>query len=470
MASADVLEARLRKVSAAAADIFRGANPANRESLLKSYGIYTGTGGQIIQSDRYMAQAAKQAQQMGQITSGFGHVLASDMVLKQGVKQAIGMGPLGGMPPKIPSGMLTERAMADGVKRALGMGPLNPGGIDWKKAGLGAGVSFFSPWIGARMLNESGFLKTMTGGSRPGGVAHALFGGGIEGFAENYLLIQAMQKLRLAFDMLVGAVKRASDLYVHSAMLGSNATNLGRMRNTFSLLGLSPEVSERMMAQAQFNRGTKISAPQMQGMILGAGAGVSNREEMQALLNMSDSLAKAWNMTLDAARQSAAVTKDLFRTRFVASQLLVEWNTFWEQFTGAFSGVVTLLEMSAVGFLHAMNMVLEAVREFPSLVNMIPGIGQISQYLQFARAAANTILPIKNTEEFKRFGLGQAVSRPESSFERMGLIIHGGLGGTDYARQTAQNTKRMVDLLAKLIPGGEAMQLPYQMAAHANMP
>lgn len=416
MASADVLEARLRKVSSAAADLFRKAGPTGQTSLLKAYGIDTRAG-----------------------PSTHGGIWPNTVGFDESKFRAAS---------RIQSPMLPSfQANLEKLKKSMQQ---NPGGIDWRKVLLGTATSFFSPWLGARMLNESGLLKGLAGGmgGKVGGIAKALFGGSTEGFAENYLLIQSARALDAAFRQLTEAVKRSSDLYLKSAMLGTNPTNLSHIQKAFSMVGFSPEIAQRMMAQGQFRAGVKISSSQAGGVLLGAGAGILSREELQGIMNMSQNIARAWNMTADSARQSASTAADLYRVSFIGKQFKEEWNTFWEQFAAEFSGVVSLFEMSATGLLHAINRIIELMRKIPASMSGFPSFVPLS-FLNTLNKAVAYISPVEDPNKFKRFGMGQGMSRPESAWERMGLVIHGGIGGQDFAKQTAENTKVLADYVKR---------------------
>lgn len=475
MASIDVLEGRLRKLSAAAADIFRKASPENQANILKSYGIYTGVGGQILQSDRLMAEAARKSLALGPLKGSiFGAYDQSKLQSAARILAPI----MPGTPEWMrklrgsitPQTILDPKLLGQGAKQLMGMGPLETG-PNLKLAGMGALVSLFSPWIGARMLNESKLLQSFGrvfgvgggGGKGGGGISGALFGGGMAGFAEAYLLIRAMQMLRYAITAFTDAVKRGSDLYLHSAMLGTAPGKLSQIQKTFAMLGMSPESAEKMLAMGQFRPGMRMSPAGFQGMVLGA-SGILNREEMQALMNMSEVVSRAWNMAANSARQSALVSSDLFRTAFVWRQMTVEWNTLLEQMAAKFSGLATIFEMAATGFLHLANIIMEFLDNAPKKAAMLPGIGLPSAILDMTRKFAEAVLPLTDPNKFVKRGLGTVMSRPEGMWERMGLVSAGGIGGTDYARQTAENTKRIADILSGKAPAQSGGGLKVAMA------
>jgi hypothetical protein len=340
-----------------------------------------------------------------------------------------------------------------GMQWNLPMGAKQPF-ADWKTAGMGGIAALFSPWIGARMLNQAfgGFpgMARGGGGNKGGGIVSGIFGaGGMAGFGEWYIFIQALKTAaRVLTEEFTQAVKRGSELYLHAAMVGTTPARLSQIEKTFQMVGLPADAAQRLLAQGQFSRGVKMTPQAMQGALLGAGAGIMGREELQGLLNLSKEIAAAWNMTADTARQSAAVAGDLFRTSFIGKQITQEWQTFWEQLTAIFSGAIDVMEMTAVGFLHLMNMIAEVLNKFPQLLGILGG--PLGQFLALAKEFSARVLPRVGTngDKFSRQVGGMTGGRPESAWERMGLIIYGGVSGKDYARQTAENTKKMADIMS----------------------
>jgi len=437
MADAATLEARLRKVSQEAANVFSKSGESAR---------VTAAGGHILQSDALMRQGARQLASMGAFP-GRQMGMLSDIALSSGASRAMGMGPLFRSPPPIPSGMLSESALRSGAARAMGMGPLFPPGPNWKLGGIGAIAALFNPYAGARIMNQAFGSITGFGGRGGGrGGAGGLFGGSAEGFGEWDFLIRAIKRVTAALtNDFLGAINRGAELYTKSAMLGLKVGTTAAGINAFRAVGLPTDAFEKMVAAGQFKTGSKLTLPQMKGTIFGAmSRGTISLEEMQGLLNMSKDLVKAWNATASASRQAAESAGSLFKTKFLFQVLSAEWEAFWDQVAAVFSGSIQVMEESMAGLLHIFNAIIEFITQHKALFNaMFPT-------LAFINAVAAGVAPGigESADGFKKFPIGQGVSRPTSSWEKMGLIINGGLGGTDYAKQTAENTRKIAEAVA----------------------
>ena len=257
-----------------------------------------------------------------------------------------------------------------------------------------------------------------------------IFGkGGFEAFLEAFIIFRpVLRLLRFEFELLAQAVRRGSEVFVKAAGLGISPERFAHTNLALQAAGLPAGTAERLIASAQFMRGTKITPAALEGQVrLGAGRGILSREEMQAILNMSGEVAKAWERTADAARQAGAAAKPLRDLEMGFTLFKIQFQTYFEQLAAIGGNALRFWLRIGEEFLHLENIVMG------SLINLLQKIG---------------VMPAGGAD-FKKFGLGPGTlaGRPESGWEKMGLIISGGMGGTDYAKQTAQNTKRLVDLL-----------------------
>ncbi len=312
-------------------------------------------------------------------------------------------------------------------------------GTNWRQALLGAGAGVFSPWIGARLLNSSGLF----GGGGGAGGGGGLLGGGAGGFAAAFIALKVVtESLRIAFEQLKEAVKRGSELYVKSAELGLNVGVFSHLQKTLTAVGL-PNAAERLSAFAQFApRGFRATAPELGNALLGASRGILSREELQGILNLSGDIADAWNRTQIASLASGISAYQLFRTQLDFTVLKTNWNSLMEELAAIFSRHIR-----------------------PVLRLTEAWLGAIEVF--FALRLRSLGLASKTGADFQKFGgIGSATARPESGWEKMGLIINGGIGGTDYARQTAINTKAIADLLRRGAPDQNPNSTAPSIAAH----
>lgn len=364
--------------------------------------------------------------------------------------------PNANIPPVIPMHIERDSFMRQGARQSGGMGPLNSG-TNWKLAGLGIITSLFSQWAGARIMNQAfgGFPGLgHEGGGGGGGGGSALMkgifgGGGMSGFAAwldvNYALKRVTMFLLGEF---LGALKRGSELYLKAAELGTSLYKLGHVQSVFRTIGLPEGAAEKMMASGMWQRGMKMTPQSLnQSVLLGVGQGTIGREEAQAILNMSKEVAEAWRLTNAAARQSAESAGDLFRVNFLFGALKTEWNTFWEQFVAIAAPSLELIMESLYGILHVANAYLELLNKYKWLQG--PMLMAIGQFAEMTMPGVG-----RGDKDFtKRIG-GIHTAGSKTSWESMGLIVNGGLGGTNYARQTAENTKKIADHVAGVIGGG----------------
>jgi hypothetical protein len=291
-----------------------------------------------------------------------------------------------------------------------------------------------------------------------------------------------------ALAELHAAVKRGADLYLKAAGVGRSPGQLASLRNAFEGLGLPPDLAERMIgygagAGTGGRRGQRFGLPEFQGM-LGAGRGVMSMEQMTALKNLSEDLYQMWKDTADAARQAGETARALFVENMGMNKVKTEWETLWQQIAANAAPVINLATGAIRYFLHAINEMVEVARKGANVLlnfvatpisKMIATItvphtrGERATSEAFGAMFPETkdflkqLFPGKNGNairnqimDFFGFGpekkftnqpLGSGGSIPLTSFERMGFISAGGIMGTDYAKQTAENTRGVKELL-----------------------
>lgn len=469
LASADVLERRIRKISSTLADIFAKSGQGAREQILRQLSgvidLTASTGGHVLQGESHQRFIAQQIRKMSSLP-----VYEPWMANLQRAGRILQPQLPGGFeylskfkPPPIPQTTLDPKLLAQGAKQLMGMGPL-PQGPDWKTGAVGGLASIFSPWVGARLLNQAfGPVLGGMGGGGGGGFLKTIFGsGGASGFGQWYVLIQALRSARVALEEFAKAVKEGSQLYLRSAQLGTPTANLARLQRTFQTLGLPQGSIERLMAQGQFSRGLKFTgSKEFEGMVLGAGAGILSKEEMQGILNMSKDIAEVWKRIGVDANVAASNARNLFEVNISIEELKSSWGAFMSELAGEMHDVIIAVAQLTTALIRFGTFAAAVSKIIMDVTSGNTAIVQDVKHLKDMITGGDT------GKDFSRFPLANVGARPESAWEKMGLVIHGGIAGSDYARQTAENTKKIADVLTgkfqpkdfvqKPIPYGEGM-------------
>lgn len=327
--------------------------------------------------------------------------------------------------------------------------------IDWRMLGMGLAASPFSPWMGARAINSSGLLNAFGGGGGGGGLFGKLMGpGGFGGFLVAFTAVNVASKiLKGAFDELAGAVKRGSDLFLKSAMLGTSISGFSHMSKVFQAIGLPAGAAERLMASGQFMKGSKS---EFEGMMLGAGRGILSREELQGIRNLSGQISELWEQTAGAAKRSAQQAPALFREKIAIEKIKIEWQTLWEQMAAVMEPLVVTISkvvglvgsfMNALDrlgdYLDSLNNFIVEKMLFPDTHGAVPWFDEMMHKLW--AIGERSKLP-----EFQKFG-GTGAQGQFNSWQRMGFVFSGRGGASDHAKQTAQNTAKIVKILEKSV-------------------
>ena len=140
-----------------------------------------------------------------------------------------------------------------GIQKLLNMGPLPvSSGVNWRQVMLGAAVSPFSPWIGARGI--AGGLGGVRGGNG-GGMGNALFGGNFGRFEAVFLGVQvAMKIFEYSVNKFKEVIERGFSLYVKAAQLGRSAGQLFSIQQAAAQVGISPEKADQFMLRGMWGK------------------------------------------------------------------------------------------------------------------------------------------------------------------------------------------------------------------------
>jgi hypothetical protein len=462
--SLEELERRIEKISKSGAELFRniasrtgGSIPSAKSPQEMAREFARTNFPQVFSSattlyPEFLLRGAQQAaKRMGELKLPIEHLLAPEKLLTLGARNLLKMGPLGTAGTMMPESFLRQGAM-----RSMGMGPLFPPPINWRQAAMGGALGAFSPWLGARALNQAFGGRSIFGGlfgggggggggggaGRGSGLLGAMFGGGASGFAEWYLLIRTIQLLRVAMRELWQTVQRGSELYRQAARTATSVGKLAQIQAVGAGLGFSPELMNRMIEQGQFGRGGRVVTANE--MILRARMGASGMGDVQQIVNMRKELEFLIRQTSFGAKNFADASKAMNRMNMDLAILKNDWQAFWAQLAKTMEPWIRTILILFDGLMKALTFIVAHGRQalLQALVGNVAGLA-IEKGLEKAFPSGGP--------GGTKIG-GNAPQRPESGWEKMGLIINGGINGRDYARQTAENTKKIADHVTKLFP------------------
>jgi hypothetical protein len=275
-------------------------------------------------------------------------------------------------------------------------------------AGLGAAAGIFSPWIGARLMNQSGIFNRLGAGGGGSGMMGALFGpGGYGGFGVAYLgLSIATRALKTAFEELKHSVERVAKLYQESAAINRPVGRIAQVQAGFAAIGLSADAAKRYAK---------------------SGPGGLNAEEMMQLTNMSDRFQYNMNrsaMDAEIISNASDSAQDAFEGM---TELTREMHTLW-------------VSMGPV----IMETIVKPLTALASIMNMFQLIGQ-KMGIGATGASVN--------DKFSGMSGGQGMFNwnqfRQTSMERLGFTI-GGNG----VNSLLQRSNYYLAIIAEAAKGG----------------
>jgi hypothetical protein len=270
-----------------------------------------------------------------------------------------------------------------------------------KKMGLGIITAMFNPWIGSRLLSDA---VGAGGGGKGGGVARGIFGaGGAAGFSEFYILITGIKKvlhlvmeaLRWGADELKKAFQFSASLFAKSLESGLNLRFTALRQMTASTLGVDEKDVLRFAQSATV---------------------------MRQLSDAANTLARN-------APQLA----------YTAAQFkILEYN------------LLALGSDLATKLTPEINFTIGAIEKFANLLKILPKIFEFELSLIAPKFAAALKLAFASFDEVNKkntFGQPQSFMKqlPVGAFEKMGLIIGGGMAdkALEYQRRTATAVEKL---------------------------
>lgn len=352
--------------------------------------------------------------------------------------------------------------------------PKIPQPIDWKMVGMAGLLAPMSPWVAARALSQSGLFGRLFGNMGGGG---GIWGsGGFRAFFESFVAMTVITRsLTLAFNQLKLAVESGSKLYQDSARTARPMAQLFQLQTAFSAIGMSPDAANRMLTNMQFTRGRgqirglgAMTGDQMFGALRASGVGEMG--DMQQLVNMSREFKEAWDAVAQDAQDMAMSAKTMQEISGWTKIIKADWEALVNQIVSVFGPELVTLMQTLHEVLRDLNNQLRTLltirsvmAAFQSLMTMSP-----KKIQEAFGTMIKNILGIPSAPGDARIG-GPYVPPQTSAWERMGLIINGGVMGRDYARQTAENTRRIADAVTQHNRGSMFQQfIPNASAYNAD--
>lgn len=353
-----------------------------------------------------------------------------------------------GVPPIIPQRLMPNFFLAQAQKSAAAMGPLfpQPPGINWRMAAMGAAVSPFSSYFGARTLSQAfgGFFGGAGGGN---GIAKGLFGpGGLPVFDAFFIAIRAM-KLAIegviaAMHLLARAVNEGAKLFESAAKIGRTPSKTALLEGAAGALGIGTDGLEQLIIKGEYpNRGGR--SLRINDENLSAWRGVMPTGQLQQLQNLKD----YWNLFTENMAQAAQVMGENAKSAF---DVKFAWEQFAFTFKAAASEIVKDVGPSLILLLRIFTEELKNMMNAMRVIANLVGLDAFNKFLTKINVGIGTIAG--NLPEFKGGNIGLHQMPNVNAFQRMGFVMNGQESdrAMDYARQTALNTEDMVKLMASL--------------------
>lgn len=420
----------------------------------------TGGGGigQIMQSERYLAQAASELKKMGSLMSAGSSPRTMQSFFNQSLGIGAGQNRMTGQ-ARAAYASFWQAAVPPFVKAAM---PIN-----WTHAALGMAAAPFSPWIAARSLNSAfgGKIAGMMGGLAAAGASGIFGAGGFSGFMVAFTALNlAGRALKETFEQLKRAVDEGSKLYQSSARTATPTGQLFQMQSAMAAAGMSPGVIEQMIVRGQHmipGRGGGTQFPGTNQMV-GWASGLGMVSEAQQMRNMSREIEAAWRDSAFDAAIMASKAQQLQNLQASITEVTREWHTMWADIVGNLAPalIVVFNEVSAHirGWTAMFELWFGSVRHVAAtlvgIANAMPslltgGIFGGDSFARFMEGYNNVINGTAGGQPgHARVGsLTTNTAQDHAGWARMGFVFRGGFGSHEYGREIAQNTHRMAEMM-----------------------
>ena len=270
--------------------------------------------------------------------------------------------------------------------------------------------------------------------------------------------------VKKAFEILLPFAQQGAKLYEQSRAIGRPTVQTSSYLKTLGAVGIEESMAMRLAAYGQFGRGRGAGGGGFRGSVAGemiaAGrAGGMSVQELQQIANMSKEIDEAWRQTWLAAKGSATVAYQNFRTTMQWKVLQTDIHAIQQEIAGALGGVMEsllgglhTLASAFVALGNAVNVMLQQARTAAEVLARV--FMRINPIIGAAFAAAASLLPRSDPGNPSRIG-GFARESHFSSLERMGLVIGGHQDkSTKYLERIAHHTAVMADRLQSALGGG----------------
>lgn len=298
-------------------------------------------------------------------------------------------------------------------------------------------------------------------------------------FTRLHLAFWQLTPIIAGFGIVIAQVTKTmaqgAELYTKAAQIGRNPADLFRARSGGRASGLSPDQIQEMLLKSNAGRnnlkeqGNFNKYSSFQGL---------QREAMEVMSNISD-------IQLKAIESAAGKFKNVEIAALKANdQLDIFWMMLSEKMTGAvkglldeFSSLLSVINDSGIaGFIgQTLGMAMIQLKKFIEGIGVavqvmvltvehalvrLKNFGRDSKEAQGLRESAGKLLKDFftkgwNPEDEGRTGNRNAVVGapllPAGHWEKLGLSLGGG-GAQEYAKQTAENTGKIVQIIMRFLP------------------
>ncbi len=231
-----------------------------------------------------------------------------------------------------------------------------------------------------------------------------------------------------ALKKLLEGIQHAAEAFQLAARQALPVGESVALMNAMKAIGISGGATERMLAQAEFNRRSQRVGISGTEAMIGA-ARVSGFADIQQLTNMSKEFTLAMILGKDNAREMEKASGINLINSILWNQLTSEFKTLLSQLAAALGPIITLMELWAMTLLKAINYFLEMIIW---LEDHIPGL--------------KTLMDIRPGTEHIPFGTGEGGGH-SNAWGGMGFWIGGGPDQVlneiaEHTKETARNTRK----------------------------
>ena len=328
-------------------------------------------------------------------------------------------------------------------------------------------ATLYNPFVGARLLSDAIPKDKMAGGK---GITGAIFGAaGAAGYGEIFVVVKVLET---AFKALVGSVKKvieaydnATKLYAKSLMTGLGLQFVTKRQNIASVLG----VDETQIFR--FGAALAYLTPQL---------AFANEEISKTAIPLTGigwqfkilgmNIKAIWAQIASALAPAFGAFLENLNSFFVTlgkSQILKAFASALDVVLIVLNDVIGAIEIFVNAFVTGFKIIADAISiaimKILNLVSKLPGLHKLGGYDTSKAENDITNSAFALNDEIKKylgnfFGsktatnipppISQMKQLPAGAFEKMGLIIGGGLAdkSLELQRRTAMGIEKLVEI------------------------